>query len=213
MANGRVFVIDDDEAVRDSLSMLLRAEGLDVEVHSSANSFLATYETNADRDAIPSCVLTDVRMPGMDGLSLQRHLSQAFPNLPVIIVTGHGDLPMAVDAMKSGAADFVEKPYAASDIVSRVNEAILAAPKAGQTPGAAETKQAAHEIAKLSPREREVFDYLVVGYTNKEIARRLDISPRTVEVHRAHIMGKTGARGLSQLVRMALAAGLPLKED
>ncbi|MCZ6606034.1 MAG: LuxR C-terminal-related transcriptional regulator, partial [Alphaproteobacteria bacterium] len=127
---------------------------------------------------------------------------------------GHGDLSMAVKAMKAGAADFIEKPYAAEDLVQKVKEAIESTRAiAGGAPGVEGGDRSALQIAKLSPRERQVFDVLVVGHTNKEIARRLDISPRTVEVHRAHIMEKTNVRGLSQLVRMALDAGHELRDD
>ena len=212
MSDGKIYIIDDDEAVRDSLSMLLQAENLEVETYDSAQAFLSGCTENIDPSS--HCVLADVRMPGMNGLDLQRLLAKKYPSLPVIIVTGHGDLSMAVKAMKAGAADFIEKPYNAEDIVQKVMEAIESARAvAGGAPGVEGGDRSALQIAKLSPRERQVFDVLVVGNTNKEIARRLDISPRTVEVHRAHIMEKTKVRGLSQLVRMALDAGHELRDD
>lgn len=208
MVKSTVYVIDDDEAVRESLRLLLEIEGIQVEDFSSAETFLAKYE---GPDDAPSCVLADVRMPGVSGLELQRQLAGRYPDLPVIIVTGHGDLPMAVDAMKNGAADFIEKPYAPDDILQRVEEA-MNAPRPKSTPRSS-AKRAAAQIKLLTPRERDVFDLLVIGNSNKEVARSLEISPRTVEVHRAHIMEKTHTRGLSQLVRLALAVGMEFKDD
>ena len=210
MSEEMVFIIDDDEAVRDSLSLLLKADGMQVEDFENAQAFLDVFRANRRESGGSSCVLADVRMPGMDGLELQRLLAREYPDVPVLIVTGHGDLPMAVDAMKAGAADFIEKPYAPEEMVARVRDAITAAARTGVAVPPSDKIRAQERIAKLSPRERDVFDLLVVGHTNKEVARKLSISPRTVEVHRAHIMEKTQARGMSQLVRLAIAAGHPL---
>ncbi len=206
--NNKVYVIDDDDAVRESLRLLLESADIDVEDFPSAEFFLAAYQGS---DVTTSCVLADVRMPGMTGLELQRHLAGKVPELPVVIVTGHGDLSMAVDAMKNGAADFIEKPYAPDEIVRRVSDA-MSSPLPKPTPRS-NAKRAAAQIDLLTPRERDVFDLLVVGNSNKEVARNLGISPRTVEVHRAHIMEKTNTKGLSQLVRLALAIGTEFKDD
>jgi two-component system, LuxR family, response regulator FixJ len=197
-----VYVIDDDEAIRRSLTFLLRTAGILVRTYEGGEEFL--------RDApqlAAGCVITDVRMPGMDGLELVRRLKAADLPLTPIVITGHGDIPLAVEAMRAGAVDFIEKPVRDDVLLAAVDRAFQAA-----SASPAETDTGDEEMralfATLSPREREVVGAVVQGKTNKMIAREFDISPRTIEVHRANVMMKTGARTLSDLVRMALLAKL-----
>ena len=196
-----VFVVDDDEAVRDSLRMLLESDGLAVEVFASGTEFLEANLSRRD-----GCVVLDVRLPDMNGLDLQHKLASLRIALPVILITGHGDIPMAVAAMKAGAVDFIEKPFPDGVLLDSVRRALGAAsPAASKAPPDTESES---RIARLSPREREVLEHLTIGRPNKLIAVELGISPRTVEIHRARVMEKTGAKSLSHLVRMALAAGI-----
>ncbi len=196
-----VFVVDDDEAVRDSLRMLLESDGLEVDAFASGAEFLA-----ADLPGRGGCVVLDVRLGDMNGLDLQKKLAALRIELPVILITGHGDIPMAVAAMKAGAADFIEKPFADGVLLDSVRRALGAAsPASGKAPPDTESE---FRIARLSPREREVLEHLTIGRPNKLIAAELGISPRTVEIHRARVMEKTEAKSLSHLVRMALAAGI-----
>lgn len=196
-----IYVVDDDEAVRDSLSALLEARGYTVRSFSSAPEFLAAAPTLR-----PGALIADIRMPAMDGLELrQRLIERAFP-FPLIVITGHGDVPLAVRAMKAGAIDFIEKPFSAETIL---NSAAAALARLAEPPDQDPlTITAAARLALLSPREREVLQGLLAGLPNKSIAYDLAISPRTVEIHRARVMDKMGARSLSELVRMGLAAGL-----
>ncbi|HTO82646.1 MAG TPA: response regulator FixJ [Methylomirabilota bacterium] len=191
-----VYVVDDDEAVRDSLTMLLESAGFSVEAFASALDALSRC-----REREPACVLTDVRMPGMDGLQFQHKLAEGGIDVPVIVMTGHGDVPLAVRAMKAGAADFIEKPFADDTILSSLQTAIAAGRQAVDP-------ELTANLESLTPREREVLDLLVAGHPNKVIAYRLDISPRTVEIHRARVMDKMRARSLPELVRMAIQAGI-----
>ncbi len=193
-----VHVIDDDEAVRDSLAFLFESAGLSVRSYDSAESFLDVAERLR-----AGCVLTDVRMPGMDGLTLQRRLREQGVHLPVIVMTGHGDVPIAVQALKAGAADFIEKPFDDEALLAAVRTALDAERRTRERQ--AEIEEIAARIASLTPRERQVLDGLVAGQPNKVIAYDLGASPRTVEVHRARVMEKMGARSLSELVRMALS--------
>ena len=195
-----IFVVDDDDAVRESLKALLETEGLSVETYGSGQEFLDAYDPSRR-----GCLLLDVRMPDMTGLELQQKLAARPHKLSIIIITGHGDVPMAVNAMKAGAVDFIEKPYSDETILGSVNNALESgAPGAGKGTAVEET---ASRIALLSPRERQVLDQLIIGHQNKMIAYELGISPRTVEIHRSRVMAKMQAKNLSQLVRMALTAG------
>ena len=195
-----VHVVDDDAAVRDSLHVLLELAGLSVRTYDSAAAFL-TAATNLGI----GCVLTDVRMPDLDGLELQRRLAERGIRMPVIVMTGHGDVPIAVEALKAGAADFLEKPFDDAHLLAAVTSALAASRRAGEE--AAAVAEIATRLASLTPREREVLDRLVAGQPNKTIAYDLGSSPRTVEVHRARVMEKMGARSLPELVRMAITAG------
>lgn len=196
-----VFIVDDDEAVRDSLAGLLAANGHAVEAYASGGAFLAAY-----RPEFTGCALVDLRMPGIDGLGLIERLKAQGSTLPVIVVTGHGDVPLAVRAMKAGAIDFIEKPYNNRTILDAVRQALARTGAAATTD--AEAVKAAELVAQLTPREREVLQHLVIGRPNKIIAYELKISPRTVEIHRANLMKKMQAGSLSHLVRLALAAGI-----
>ena len=201
-AERRVYIVDDDEAVRHSLSGLLEIEGYAPIGFAAAGDFLAAAGSLAK-----GCVIVDIRMPGMDGLELQRQLAAAGLDFPMIVITGHGDVPLAVRVMKAGAIDFIEKPFSATAILSSLAAAFAATPRplAAADPAAAE---AMSRLALLSPRESQVLAGLVAGLPNKSIAYDLAISPRTVEIHRARVMDKMGARSLSELVRLALAAGV-----
>ena len=196
-----IFVVDDDDAVRDSLQLLLEANGYRVATFASGTAFLS--------DLPPSpvgCLLIDVRMPGLSGIEVQQELQRRQVALPSVVVTGHADVPLAVQAMKAGAADFIEKPYAEATILASVERALQLANAARQVD---EQAAAIRERAgRLTARERDVLAELVVGHPNKVIAFHLDISPRTVEIHRARVMEKMEAKNLSDLVRMALAADL-----
>lgn len=195
-----VHVIDDDLEVRQSLAFLLSTAGLAVRVHESAVAFLKVLP-----DLTPGCVVTDIRMPGMNGLELQRHLREHGRQMPVIVVTGHGDVPLAVEAMKAGAIDFIEKPFDDEVLLSAIRTAL-----ARHTAGSERQARIAavqERLGKLSEREREVLDRLIAGKANKVIAYELGISPRTVEVYRANVMNKMQADSLSELVRMTLMIG------
>jgi two-component system response regulator FixJ len=201
-ATRRAYVVDDGAAVRRSLTLLLRSAGYEVETFEDGETFL-----EAAFSGLPfGCVLLDVRMPGLDGLSVQRALSERRLPHPVIVISAHGDVPLAVEAMKAGARDFIEKPFDGDDILHAV-EAALQHGSATQAE-AREAAEAAARIASLSGREAEVLQGLVAGRQNKIIAQDLGISPRTVEIHRGNLMSKLGARSLPEAVRMALAAGL-----
>jgi two-component system response regulator FixJ len=192
-----VFVVDDDEAVRDSLQLLLEANGHRVQAFEAA---LPALEACAGGP--PDCIVTDVRMPEMDGLEFQERLAGSHSGVPVIIITGHADVPLAVRAMKAGAVDFIEKPFSHETMLA----SIAAATARRHAPEVDPTLQA--RLDALTPREREVMELLVVGHPNKVIGYRLDISPRTVEIHRARVLDKMQARSLPELVRIAIRAGI-----
>ena len=195
-----VHVIDDDVAMRESLDFLLSIQGFTVRLYDSAPAFLAQVAQIGD-----DCILSDVSMPEMSGLELVRSLQDRKITAPVVLMTGQGDIPLAVEAMKSGAADFIEKPFPDELVVSALRNA-LARQRSASPP--AEKAQAEDRLAQLSPRERDVLNGVVAGKANKIIAYELGISPRTVEIYRANLMTKTGAKNLSELMRIALAAGL-----
>jgi len=203
-AAASVFVVDDDDAVRDSVAALLEAKGYAVATYASAEEFLDAY-----RPERFGCALFDVRMPGIDGVTLLERLKATGATLPVIMVTGHADVPLAVRAMKAGASDFVEKPYTNQGLLDAVGRALESARQSSF--GDVVPTESAARIAALTPRERDVLEGLLAGRPNKIVAHELDISPRTVEIHRANLMKKMQAGSLSHLVRMALAAGLGAK--
>jgi two-component system response regulator FixJ len=201
-----VCVVDDDEAVRDSLQILLETMNYTVKAYESGAMFL---EECAALEA--GCVLLDIRMPQMNGLEVQQRLRSERPDLAVVIVTGHGDVTLAVQAMQAGAVDFIEKPFDEDSLLSSVENALSLSQ---QTHHKEEIKAAVeHNLARLTPREREVFDQLIIGHANKVVARVLDCSPRTVEIHRARVMEKMAATSVAQLVRMALAAGIEIADS
>ena len=192
-----VFVVDDDEAVRDSLRMLLKSVGLPVTLFASAQEFLAAYQ--ADH---PGCVILDIRMPGMSGLDLQRHLTLRGAIIPIVFITGHGDVPMAVDAMQHGAFDFLQKPFRDQDLIDRVQRAFDK--DAASRRALAEVGRIRYHLESLTAREREVLALVTSGKANKVIAAELDVSPRTVAIHRARVMEKMEAPSLAALVRMVI---------
>jgi two-component system, LuxR family, response regulator FixJ len=198
---GIVHVIDDDEALRESLAFLLRTANIEVRTYASAVAFL-----DALPDARASCVITDVRMPGMSGIDLLRRLQELKIGMPVIVITGHGDVPLAVEAMKIGALDFLEKPFDDDVLLTSVRSALSR--QDGDTKRHTERAEIENKLAALSNRERDVLSGLVAGRANKQIAYDLGISPRTVEIYRANLMNKMQAGSLSDLVRMALIVGM-----
>jgi two-component system, LuxR family, response regulator FixJ len=188
-----VYLVDDDEAIRDSLSLLLESVGLEHEVFPSALEFLEAY----DRDQ-HACLVADIRMPGLSGLDLQQRLNQERADVPIIFITGHGDVPMAVNAMKSGAADFIQKPFRDQDLIDRIHKALA---KDQETRAwRAQEKVIRERVALLTPREAEVMQRVVRGQANKVIAMDLGVSQRTVELHRARVMHKLKMRSLAELV-------------
>lgn len=201
MPNTTVFIVDDDADVRDSLCALLDSAGFSVTQFDSASAFLAAYDNQGS-----CCLVTDIRMPGMDGLALQEELIARGAQIPVVIMTGHADVPLAVRAMKAGAVDFLEKPFDDDRLIACVKKALEISEK--ERAGHSKAAAAAESLALLTDRERDVLLLLVAGHANKVVAHKLDISPRTVEVHRGRLMEKTKARNLADLVRLALAAGL-----
>jgi two-component system response regulator FixJ len=203
MAEDRiVYVIDDDAAARDSLEFLLTTHDLRVRTFERAEEFLTVLPKGSE-----ACVVTDVRMPGMTGIELLRELKNRSFALPVIVITGHGDIPLAVEAMREGAADFLEKPYDDDALLRSITRSLNAA-KSGVA--ARDNKsEVLQRISELSGRESEVMAGLVAGKSNKVIAIELDISPRTVEIYRANVMSKMAADSLPALVRMAIEAGFP----
>lgn len=192
-----LYIVDDDQAVRDGLTALLTVSGFALETFDSAESFLAAIERNT-----PGCAILDIRMPGMNGLELQRELKRRHIAIPVIIITGHGEVPLAVAALKAGAVDFLEKPFDSDSLLASIDEALRRGAVSRSSPFDRET--IATRVAQLTPREREVMDLVVAGNPNKVVANRLGIAVRTVEIHRAKVMDKTEARNLSELIRMTI---------
>ena len=194
-ATPTVFIVDDDPAVRDAVSLLLRADGLTVAAFASAATFLESAAVQR-----PGCLVLDVRMPGMSGLDLQKQLQTRGCRTPILFMTGHGDVPMAIRAMKAGAFDFLEKPFQGETLLKRVREAL--ALDARQRALQAIRAEAAARLALLSPREREVLDRVAAGQYNKVIAAELGISLSTVEIHRKRVMEKLQAESLSDLIQV-----------
>ncbi len=192
-----VFIVDDDEAVRNSLRLLVRSVGLPAVTANSAQDFLATYDP-----ADPGCLILDVRMPGLSGIELQQQLNLRGAVIPVIFITGHGDIPMAVEAMRQGAFDFLQKPFRDQELIDRIQRAL----EKDRTNRAALLEQGRIKARRdsLTPREREVLELVTSGKPNKVMAADLGLSQRTVEIHRARVMEKMGATSLAQLVRMVL---------
>lgn len=194
-----VHVVDDDEAVRSSLKLLLKSAGLAACAYASAAEFLAAYD-----DGQPGCLVLDIRMPGMSGLELQDELDRRGAIIPVIFITGHGDVPMAVEAMRRGAMDFLQKPFRDEDLIDRVNNALA---RDRDNRAQLESRDAIRtRLSRLTPREMQVLRLLTIGKSNKQMAGELGVSQRTVEIHRAHLMHKTEASSVAQLVRMFLIA-------
>lgn len=199
VSEGTVYVVDDDPAVRDSVKWLVESVGLRVQTFASAREFLAAY-----RDQGPGCLVLDLRMPGISGIETQEMLHEHGVSLPVIIVTGHGDVPVAVRAMKLGAVDFLEKPCNDHQLLERIQRSVeLHAHQRGEH---AERERMSRVVATLSPRERSVMELIVAGKSNKEVAIALGVSPKTVESHRANVMRKIGVGSLAELVQVAVAA-------
>jgi two-component system, LuxR family, response regulator FixJ len=196
--SGNVFIVDDDPAICESLSLLLQEAGLTVKSFGSAKALLDSGASD-----VVGCLIVDVRMPGMDGLTLQKKLASRHSPLQVIVMTGHGAIPLAVDAMKSGAVDFLVKPFEEKVLLDCVQHALERAWKTGHH--AMEARRAVEGHTSLTERERQVLDLIVAGKANKVIAHELSISPRTVEIHRARVMEKMGAANLADLVRRTLS--------
>jgi len=198
---GIVHVIDDDDAMRNSLAFLFNSAKVPVETYDSATAFLDRLSALK-----PGCVVTDVRMPGMSGIELLKRLHELKVAMPVIVITAHGDVPLAVEAMKYGATDFLEKPFDDELLLAAVRTAL--SKQASQHEDQAARSAIEERLARLSTRERQVLEGLVAGHPNKTIAYDLGISPRTIEIYRANVMTKMEAASLSDLVRMALTAGV-----
>lgn len=196
-----VHVIDDDQAVRESLAFLLQSVRIPAVVHESASSFLTSLTTGQN-----GCIITDIRMPDISGIDLLRRIKDLNVPMPVIVITGHGDVPLAVEAMKLGAFDFLEKPFDDDAIITTVRLALNRSKQAEKA--SADRADLDKRITSLSSRERDVLNGLIAGHSNKVIAANLSISPRTVEIYRANVMTKMQAESLSELVRMAITAGL-----
>ncbi|ABE38580.1 response regulator transcription factor FixJ [Rhodopseudomonas palustris] len=198
---GIVYVIDDDQAMRESIDFLLTSANYEVRLFESAPAFL-----DAMADVEFGCVLSDVRMPGIDGLDLLKRLKASRSRLPVVIMTGHGDVPLAVEAMKLGAIDFIEKPFDDDRLIGMIETSLKLAGEEAKSEAVSQDIVA--RIQSLSPRELQVMEGLIAGMSNKAIAREFDISPRTIEVYRANVMTKMQASSLSELVRMAMRGGV-----
>jgi RNA polymerase sigma factor (sigma-70 family) len=195
--NPVIMVVDDDSGVRNALRSLLKSVGLECALYPSAQEFLAAYQP-----AQPGCLVLDIRMPGMSGLELQQQLNLRGAVIPVIFMTGHGDIPMAVEAMQHGAFDFLQKPFRDQDLLDRIQKAI--AKDAEQRESLGEHERIKAHLDSLTAREREVLDLMTEGKQNKVIAQDLGVSPRTIEIHRARVMEKMNAQSVAQLVRMML---------
>ncbi len=194
-----VFIVDDDQAIRHAMELLMRSVGLDHEIYHSADEFLSRYSANR-----AGCLVLDIRMPGLGGLELQQKLLDMDSALPIIFITGHGDVPMAVEAMQKGAVDFIQKPFRDQELLDRIREALNTDRE--RRSAREERAEVAARLDKLTKREREVMNLVVTGKPNKVIAYELGVSQRTVEIHRARVMEKMQARSLADLVRMHMTA-------
>lgn len=197
---GEIHIVDDDPSVRDALSVVLTLEGYHVTGFADGHSFLA-----AARNRLPACIILDVHMPGRSGLDILKELNAKHYPVPIFIISGQGDIPMAVEAIKHGALDFIEKPFDAETVVTRVRDAIAAAARRSAGAGPADALAQFPGSELLTAREREVLNLIAAGASNKEAGRQLGISPRTIEVHRARIMEKLGAKNAADLVRIVLS--------
>lgn len=197
--NGTVFIVDDDPAIRIAMQALMDSVGLAHEIFASGNEFLDGLD-----DQRPGCLVLDIRMPGLGGLELQEELIRRGNSLPVIFITGHGDVPMAVEAMQKGAVDFIQKPFRDQDLLDRISEALRTDKERRQE--RERHARVAERVDRLTNREKEVFELVVTGKPNKIIAYELGVSQRTVEIHRARVMEKMQARSLADLVKMHIAA-------
>lgn len=193
-----VYVVEDDEAVRDSLEMMLVSMEHKVETFPTANAFLDAYD-----ESMAGCIVLDIRMPGMDGMELQKALNSKNSIIPIIFVTGHGDVPMAVEAMQQGAIDFIQKPYREQELLEKIKAALELDDE--QRASLMEKKEIQRKLEELTPREQEIMDMMIDGNANKVIAIDLDISQRTVEIHRSRVMHKMETHSLAHLVRMVLS--------
>jgi FixJ family two-component response regulator len=202
-----VYLVDDDEAVRDALGMLFKSIGIEHEAFGSALDFLQHYDTRRQ-----SCLVADIRMPGLSGLELQQRLNEQRSEIPIIFITGHGDVPMAVTAMKSGAVDFLQKPFRDQDLIDRIHKALDRDGDARK--GRAEREEIRARLALLTPREREVMECVARGQANKVIAMDLGVSQRTVELHRARVMKKLRLRSVAELVHaIERVGGVPASDN
>ena len=199
-----VLVVDDDASVRKSLDRLLRSSGYAVRTFASPAEFLVGDLGHPEQ---PRCVVADVMMPGLSGIELQEELSERGNPLPLVFITGHGDIPMGVRAMRDGAVDFLEKPFDDEDLLGAVDRAMVRSIE--ETGRKQEVDRARDALLTLTPREHEVMEHVIAGLLNKQIARRLDISEKTVKVHRGRVMQKTGVDSVAELVRLAARAGVP----
>jgi two-component system response regulator FixJ len=198
-SNATVFVVDDDPAIRQSLRWLIESVGLNVKVFSTAQEFLEGYDPST-----PGCLVLDIRMPGMSGLDLQNELATREIQVPIIIITGHAEVPVAVRALKAGAMDFIEKPFSDQLLLDRIRRAIEVDAQSRRV--RSEQAEVAARLGQLTPRERQVMDLVIAGKANKVIASELGLSPKTVEVHRAHVMKKMQVASLADLVRLGMMA-------
>lgn len=201
----KVYIIDDDDAVRDSISMFFESEEIEFEAYASADAFLHAYDGSQK-----GCLVVDIRMPGLSGLELQANLNKQNSILPIIFITGHGDLPMAVEAMRQGAIDFIRKPIDEENLLCRINQAFES--ESGTRKLFQDRKEILQKVKLLTDRERQIFDLVTRGETNKVIAIELGISERTVEVHRSNVMKKMDAKTMAQLVRMQIQIDYRLQE-
>lgn len=205
-----IFIVDDDPSVRKSLDRLLRLSGFKVQTFASAEEFLACRPCQKPKD--PACLILDVRMPGISGINLQQELVKAGVVLPIVFITGHGDIPMSVQAMKNGAVDFLPKPFAEDELLAAIEQALTKADRLHKE--TAEKAEITRRVNTLTPREYEVFRWVITGMLNKQIAAELKVTEKTIKVHRARVMQKMQAASVADLVRLAEKGGIsPQRSD